>query len=136
MDEIVRLAREMGKAIQASEEYKRIMDAQKANDADEALQKDIDAFQEVRDKMTLEMQNEKQDEEKTKALDAELRAVYQKIMENPNMLEFNIAKQGIDRMMNAVTNILYASVNGENPDTAEAEPHNCGGSCSSCSGCH
>ena len=39
-------------------------------------------------------------------------------------------------LMNYLTGILAMCVNGEDPETCDPNAHNCGGECSSCSGCH
>ncbi len=133
--DIIALARELGKAIQQDERYKRIDAAKRANDADESLQKLIVDFNMKRSELTTEMAQENKDPEKLNKLDKELKEVYQEVMANPNMAEFNAAKVEVDGMMNFITEILYGSVNGENPDTIEMH-EGCGGNCGSCGGCH
>ena len=39
-------------------------------------------------------------------------------------------------MMNHVTAMLTAAVNGEDPATYDPEAASCGGDCCSCGGCH
>ncbi len=135
--DIIKMARDLGKAIQDSAEYKRITAAKAANDADVELQNLIEVFNMTRVKLSTAMQAEEKDEELLAKLDKELKETYTTVMGNKNMLEFNDAKQDIDALMNGVNNILVASVNGEDPETCEAQPaESCGGSCSSCSGCH
>lgn len=134
--DLIKMARDMGKEIQNGEEYKKLKDAKAANDNDEALQKQIEDFNMIRVQLSTAMQGEEKDEEKLQKLDSELKALYTEIMGNENMLNFNVAKQDIDKLMNGITTILTACVNGEDPDTCEAYPASCGGSCSSCSGCH
>ena len=58
------------------------------------------------------------------------------MMGNKNMMEFNIAKQDVDSIMNQVSGILMMSVNGEDPETCDPNAHSCGGDCGSCGGCH
>ncbi|MEG0691743.1 MAG: YlbF family regulator [Oscillospiraceae bacterium] len=134
--DIIKMTRELGKAIQESAEYKRMEAAKNTNDKDIELQNQIEEFNLVRMQLSTAMQAEPKDEESVAKFDAKLKEIYTSVMGNKNMLEFNDAKQEIDKMMNGITNILMMSVNGEDPDTCEAEPSSCGGSCSSCSGCH
>lgn len=134
--DIIKMARDLGKAIQESPEYKRINAAKAANDADVELQNLIEVFNMTRVKLSTAMQTEEKDEQVLAQLDKELKDTYTTVMGNKNMLEFNDAKQDIDKLMNQVNTILVASVNGEDPETCDAEPQSCGGSCSSCSGCH
>ena len=133
--DIIAMAREVGKAIQQDERYKRIDAAKKANDADQALQDLIVKFNMKRSELSTEMAQENKDPEKLNALDKELKELYRDVMANENMVEFNAAKVEVDTMMNFISEILYGSVNGENPDTIEMQT-GCGGNCASCGGCH
>ncbi|WP_296627149.1 YlbF family regulator [uncultured Negativibacillus sp.] len=133
--DIIAMARELGKAIQQDERYKRIDAAKKANDADQALQDLIVKFNMKRSELSTEMAQENKDPEKLNALDKELKELYRDVMANENMVEFNAAKVEVDTMMNFISEILYGSVNGENPDTIEMQT-GCGGNCASCGGCH
>ncbi len=132
---LIEMAREMGKEIQATEEYKRLQVAKAANDNDEVLQDGIGKFNLKRMEMNNEMQKPERDDEKLQALNEELQQIYTDVMGNPNMMEFNIAKQEMDEMMQKVNAILTMCVNGEDPETCEI-PTGCSGSCSSCGGCH
>ena len=133
--DIITMARELGKLIQQDERYKRIDAAKKANDEDEKLQELIAKFNLNRSELSVEMSQENKNPEKLNQLDKELKALYQEVMANPNMAEFNAAKAEVDGMMNFISTILYGSVNGEDPDTIEMQA-SCGGKCSGCSGCH
>ena len=130
--DIIAMARELGKAIQQDERYKRIDAAKKANDAVQDL---IVKFNMKRSELSTEMAQENKDPEKLNALDKELKELYRDVMANENMVEFNAAKVEVDTMMNFISEILYGSVNGENPDTIEMQT-GCGGNCASCGGCH
>lgn len=134
--DIIKMTRDLGKEIQNSAEYKRIMTAKEANDSDVELQNLIEVFNMTRVKLSTAMQAEEKDEAKLAELDKELKEAYTNAMGNKNMLEFNDAKQEIDKLMNQVNTILVAAVNGEDPETCDIEPDACGGSCDSCSGCH
>lgn len=133
--DIITMARELGKAIQQDARYERIEAAKRANDADEALQELIVKFNLKRSDLTNAMAEENKDTEKLTALDKELKELYQEVMSNPNMAKFNAAKTEVDAMMNFISEILYGSVNGEDPDTIEMHT-GCGGNCGSGGGCH
>ena len=133
--DVIEMARELGKAIQQDERYKRIDAAKKANDEDSQLQELIVKFNLKRSELSNEMAQENKTPEKLTALDKELKELYAEVMANPNMVEFNAAKGEVDVMMNFISEILYGSVNGENPDTIELQT-GCGGNCASCGGCH
>ena len=133
--DIIAMARELGKAIQQDERYKRIDAAKTANDKDEELQQLIQKFNMKRSELSVEMAQENKNPEKLNQLDRELKAVYQEVMQNPNMAEFNAAKVEVDDMMNYISTILYGAVNGEDPDTIEPQ-QSCGRDCAGCAGCH
>lgn len=133
--DIIAMARELGKAIQQDERYKRIDAAKTANDNDAGLQDLIHKFNLKRSELSIEMAQENKNPEKLNQLDHELKEVYQEVMQNPNMAEFNAAKVEVDDMMNYISTILYGAVNGEDPDTIEPQ-QSCGGDCAGCAGCH
>ena len=133
---IIEMAREMGKLIQESHEYKALMDARTASDNDEELQKQIGEFNLVRMKMEIESSKPEPDQDKINQLNEQLMSIYTAVMESENMVAFNKAKDVVDHMMNHVTAILTAAVNGEDPATYDPEAASCGGDCCSCGGCH
>ena len=134
--DLIQMAREMGKAIQASAEYRRVDAARKANDGDTSLQDGIGRFNLLRMEMSQEMQKENKDEKKLQSLNEELQQVYTDVMGNPNMMEYNIAKQELDEVVQKVNAILGMCLNGEDPDTCEIPEGGCTGSCATCGGCH
>ncbi len=132
---LIEMAREMGKEIQSTPEYKRLMAAKEANDNDKELQDGIGKFNLKRLEMNNEMQKPERDDAKLQALNEELQKIYTEVMGNASMMEFNIAKQEMDEIMQQVNAILTMCVNGEDPETCEI-PTGCSGSCSTCGGCH
>ncbi|MCI8405931.1 MAG: YlbF family regulator [Oscillospiraceae bacterium] len=134
--DLIRMARDFGKEIQSSDEYIALAAAQQAADEDQELQQMIQEFNLIRVKLSTAMQAEDQDEEKVKELDKTLKDTYTKVMGNPNMMQYNIAKQDVDSLMNQINGILMLCVNGEDPETCDPTAHSCGGDCSGCSGCH
>ncbi|MCI8501517.1 MAG: YlbF family regulator [Oscillospiraceae bacterium] len=133
--DLIKQAREMGKAIQASEEYAKLKKAQEANDNDEELQDLIGKFNLKRMELNNLLAKDEKDEEKLGKMNQELRDLYQNVMGNVHMAEYNEAKNAMDMLMNQVNAILVLSVNGEDPETCDPAP-SCSGSCSTCGGCH
>ena len=133
---IIEMAREMGKLIQESDEYKALMEARTASDNDEELQKQIGEFNLVRMKMEIESSKPEPDQDKVNELNEQLMSIYTAVMESENMVAFNKAKDVVDHLMNHVTAILTAAVNGEDPDTYDPDAVSCTGGCCSCGGCH
>lgn len=137
MDKILELTKDLAHEIQRDERFIRTQMAQAAADEDKELQTLIGEFNLKR--MALGNETAKDEKEKDtaklKQLDEELRTVYAQIMENENMKNYNIAKNGLDQLMNGVSRILTMAAQGMDPETA-GEESACGGNCSSCGGCH
>ena len=123
--DVIKMTRELGKAIQQDEKYLKFMEAKKANEADDKLNELIGKLNLIQLSYQQEAEKETPDEAKMKQFDEEFRSVYGDVMINEN------------NMMNYVMQILSLCVNGEDPDTCE--PANaeggCSGNCSACSGC-
>ena len=134
--DLIKMAREMGKEIQATDAYKAYEAAKKANDEDQSLQDGISEFNLKRMALNQEMQKEEKDTAKLQALNEELQEIYTKVMGNEHMMAYNIAKQDLDDLMQKINAILVMCVNGEDPDTCEIPEQGCTGSCSTCGGCH
>lgn len=132
--DIIEMTRALGKAIQQDERYIRLSVARDNNDNDEKLQEMIGNFNLKRVEVNQEAARPDKDQAKLDALNESIRALYKEIMDNPNMVEFNAAKEEIDSLMNFVNQILVLSVNGQDPDTVEQS--SCTGSCATCAGCH
>lgn len=132
--DVIKMTRELGKAIQADVRMIRLDAASRANDEDEILQEQISSFGQKRAELNSLMSAQEKDDAQIKKADAELKQIYASIMSTPSMVEFNEAKHEIDQLMNYINYILRSSVNGIDPDTVQ-EPSSCGGSCSSCAGC-
>ncbi len=134
--DVIQAARDLGKALQADDRYIRIMAAQEKNDDDTKLQDEISAFNMKRTQLNAEVQKSEKDQDKIKAMDTELKAMYAKIFENPNMIEFSDAKDDMDELIAEVNTIITGSASGQNPDEIVYSPAACGGECGGCSGCH
>ena len=133
--DIIKLARELGAAIQKDERYLKYEIARQNNEEDEALQELIREFNLQRMSLNNEVSKDDKDEEKIKAINAAVRSAYDDIMQNPNMQAYNLNKTELDTMVNNITAILSLCVNGEDPETCEPAS-GCGDGCASCSGCH
>lgn len=133
--DIIKMTRELGKAIQQDECYKAYMAAKEANDKDEELQKLIGDFNLKRMNINQEMSNPEKSEERLKKLDEELKAIYAQIMGNDGMIAFNTAQNELEQLIGDINQIVTMCANGEDPDTCEVQ-HGCSGGCSTCGGCH
>ena len=132
--EIIEMAREIGKAIQKDERFARYQVAEAISENDAELQDQIGKFNMMKMSIQQEAQKETRDDEKIAGLNKDLRALYDSIMENPKMVEYNEAKQALSELLGHINTIIEHSANGEDPSAIDLS--GCGGSCSSCAGCH
>ncbi len=132
--DIIELSRELGRKIQQEESYVAMMEANKAVEADEALQALIGEFNLHKLQLNEKLTAAERDEEAIKEINTKMRTLYADIMVNPSMVKLNESKNAFDAVMNRVFAIVSNSANGEDPNTTDY--HACTGSCSTCGGCH
>lgn len=134
--DLIKMTRELGKELQKDERFKTLLDARKANDADDALNEIMGKLQLVRLSYNNEYGKEDKNEQKLAAYEEEFNTLFDKAMQNTNMIAFEAAREEMDKLMKEITGILSMCAIGEDPDTCQPE-HECGGECSSCHGdCH
>lgn len=134
---VIELARQLGAELQADERYKTFAVAKANNDNDAELQAMIGKFNDLRRELNVEMSKEEKDGEAMTKLDGEIKKLYGDIMTRPSMVEYNSAREALDKLLSSVNFIITMAANGEDPMTCpEEQPHSCSGSCSSCGGCH
>ena len=134
--DIIEIARELGRQIQKEDSYIRFRAARQAADEDKELQEDIAHFEDLRMNLGTAMSAEEPDSDNIKALDTELKGVYNKIMKNPKMIVFSGAQQALEKLVSNVQQIISLCANGEDPETCQIPETGCTGSCASCAGCH
>lgn len=135
--DVIAKARELGAALQQDERYTKLMEVQKANEADNALNELIAKIQLVQMSFQHEAAKEDKNEQKLEAYDKEFGEIYTQIMANPNMKAYEEARNEIEQLMQYINGIFALCLQGEDPATCEPHAeHDCGGECSSCSGCH
>lgn len=136
--DVIAKARELGALLQQDERYTAFVAAQKASEEDTELNELLARIQLIQMSFQHEAQKEDKNEQKLEAYDKEFGEIYTKIMANPNMQAYQAARTEIDSLMNYINGIFALCLQGEDPATCEPqqEQHECGGECSSCSGCH
>lgn len=135
--DVIAKARELGAALQQDERCIKLMEAQKANEADNALNELIAKIQLVQMSFQHEAAKEDKNEQKLEAYDKEFGEIYAQIMANPNMKAYEEARGEVDSLMQYINGIFALCLQGEDPATCEPhQEHDCGGECSSCNGCH
>lgn len=134
--DIIKMTRELGKALQNDDRYTAYILAKKKNDEDSELQNLIDSFDAKRKELNIAMCAENKDTDKIKELDTDIKETYNKIMSNPNMIFFSGAQSALEELVSEINQIITMCANGEDPDTCEVPKGGCSGSCSTCGGCH
>ena len=136
--DIIKLTRELGKAIQADERYAKVVAAREVNEKDDELNELIGRMQLTHMSYQHEASKEDANEQKLTAYEEEFMGLREKILNNQNMINYEKARMDIDEMMNYIVAILTECIKGEDPETCEPpQEHSCGGNCSSCnSDCH
>ena len=135
MADVIAIARQLGHALQETNEYNTILNAKNAADADEGLQSLITEFNIKRVAINAEACKSDRDEEALRKLNEEMRNAYSDIMNNENMKAYNDAKQAFDKVLQRVLAIVQQSADGEDPDTTDFS-EDCTHDCSTCGGCH
>ena len=72
--------------------------------------------------------------EKIKSLNEQLKAVYERVMQNPSMQAYNAAHAELESLVQKINTVINGAANGEDPFTIDVE--GCTGSCATCKGCH
>ncbi|MBR5486176.1 MAG: YlbF family regulator [Oscillospiraceae bacterium] len=132
--DIITKARELGKELQKDEAVVRMILAQSVYENDIDLQITIDKFNTTRDLLNQEMYKSPRDDEKIQSLNEEMRGYYQTVMESESMINYTNSKREVDDLIQKISKILSASVEGVDPYSVDVT-ESCTGSCSSCSGC-
>ena len=133
--ELNKLARELGKAIQKDERYLNLEKCIEANEKDEKLNELMAKIQLTQMSYQQAAQAEG-NADKMQELEKEFSALYNEVMQNENMKNYEKARAEIDDMMNYIIEILTLCVNGEDPDTCEPQKHECGHDHDCDCGCH
>lgn len=130
------LTRELGKAIQQDERFIAMMQANSANETDEALGAMLDELRLIQMNFNREMGRDNPDNEKIEGYNQAFTSLYQQVTQNENMVKFQQAREELDALMKRLTGILSLCALGEDPDTCEPSVNGgCAGSCSECAGC-
>lgn len=132
--DIIELTRQLGAAIQKEEAYINFHKAKDVNEQDDELNELINRIQLIHMSYQHEAAKDDANEEKLQAYDKEFTDVYKQVMANPNMQNFEKAKEELDVLMKRITGILSLCAQGEDPENCDYNA-NCSGDCSSCGGC-
>lgn len=136
--DIMEMAKDLARAIQQDQRYLNMVDAKENNDKDDQLQEMMKEFNMLRVKLNNEVSKEDSQEpvnqDRKKEIEDKIDQVYADIMSNNSMVKYAQAKEELDTVVKKINTMLAYAVNGMDPEMAESS--GCGGSCSSCAGCH
>ena len=122
-------ARELGTLILESEESKQLADAGAAFDADAGAKARFEEYKDQRIAIQEKMAaNELSPEEITKE-SQKLNEMAMELQKDPIIAGLIFAEDNFNTLVSQIMNILRATMSGTAPEA------NCGGGCSSCSGC-
>ena len=132
--ELIEKTRELGVAIQDTDEFTAFIVAKTAADKSEKLQDKLGQFNLKKLDLNRAIIADEKDNEKIAALNAEVKTLYEEIVSDPLMIAYSTTKDELDGVVRFMMQIIEGSANGENP--YEIEEKACGGDCSACGGCH
>ncbi len=130
--------RALGKEIQADERFAALQAAAKANDADEALQAQMQEMQLLSLKYQQEAEKgEEASQERIAELQQEYQDLYAKIMEGENMKKYSEAAANMEQMAQYISQMIGLFFDGQDPETCEIPSQDgCTHDCCTCGGCH
>ena len=129
--------RELGKEIQADPRFEALQVAAKANDADEALQQQMQEMQLITLKYQQEAEKgEEASQERIAELQQEYQDIYTKVMEGENMKNYSEAAAQMEQMAQYISQMIGLFFDGQDPATCEIPATDCTHDCCTCGGRH
>ena len=125
MNEILTKAQELAEMIKTSKEYLLAKETENIQANDEKAQEMIKAYNEKRRDIAVKMQYGNMSDEETEALRKEITEAFDTLMAYDVIKNYVEAQKDFEILNQQVMSIISGAANG-----------GCGGSCSSCSGCH
>ena len=131
---LIEKARELGLAIQDTDEFTAFLVAKTAADNSEELQDKLGRFNLKKLDLNRAITAEEKDPSRVAELNGEVKKLCEEIVSDPLMIAYSTTKDELDVVVRFILQIIQGSADGENP--YEIEEQSCGGDCSSCGGCH
>ena len=120
--DVMEAVRQLGVSIQADERYKKFMELSDIAKGNEDVTKATEELQATAEKFEAEMAKEDKDEQLLTDIQAEYTAKYRNLFNMSPMKEMMDAREELDAMMNDIMQIIYLTMNGNDPLTAEPSP--------------
>ena len=128
---ILEKAKELGQAIAESEQNKRLIAAEIAQENDVEAQNLLMQYNVRRKEITDRLKENQPGPEELETYRAELQKEFDLLMENKNIKEYVEAKKELDHLVQSVNSVISYYITGEE------QSGGCSSSgCSGCSGCH
>ncbi|HPZ00918.1 MAG TPA: YlbF family regulator [Clostridiales bacterium] len=117
--DILEAARALGVAIQASEAYQTYLTAREEAEKEPSLSDYNAKFQEMQTAFEELVGQENPDQEQIQKVQADYMALYQEMNALPAMAALQESRMAMNDIMNDAMQIIYLSVNGEDPLTCQ-----------------
>ena len=127
--DILDAAKEIGIALEQSEEFKQLDEATKIQNNDDEAQRLIGEYNLVRLQLMQKMQGKDMTDEQLNQIRMQLADEFDKLMQYEIIKNYIDAKETFDNLYNKVKNVIDFYASGE-------KSGGCSGSCSTCGGCH
>lgn len=129
--------RELGKEIQKDPRFEAIQAAAAKNDADEALQAQMQEMQLLSLKYQQEAgKTDEADKDRIAELQEQYQKLYEEIMQSENMQAYSAAAAQMEEMAQYISKMIGLFFDGQDPETCEIPEEACTHDCSTCGGCH
>ena len=133
MDIIIEKAQELGKLIAESEIRKAAVAATDGMNNDETAVILLASYNQKRKEELEKLKGKEPSKEELEAFKKLMQEEFEKIMKNDKIATYVAANKELDSLMEQVNAVLAYFISGEEE---HKHSHGCGGSCSSCGGCH
>lgn len=133
MDIIIEKAQELGKLIAESEIRKAAVAATDGMNNDETAVMLLASYNQRRKEELEKLKGKEPSKEELEAFKKLMQEEFEKIMKNDKIATYVAANKELDSLMEQVNAVLAYFISGEEE---HKHGHGCGGSCSSCGGCH
>lgn len=130
MDKVFEKTRELGEALQESEAYKRMKEAEAKAMQNAQAAEMMTAYLEKRGQIQEMMENENPDPGAMKRLSDEMDEIHERLDMIDDIVELTAARSEFNALIGQINQVLQFIVTGRMDDGG------CSGSCESCKGCH
>lgn len=132
MDKVFEKTRELGEALQESEAYKRMKEAEEKAMRNFQASEMMAQYLEKRGQIQEMMETENPDPAAMQRLSNEMDEIQEKLQMIDDIAELTAARSEFNSLIGQINQVLQFIVTGRMTD----EEGGCSGSCASCGGCH